>query len=175
MLTRKQKEVLVQEVTESVKEAKSVVFVDYKGLGMADMTELKAQLRKEGGAYRVMKKKLFLLAAKNAGVEIDPKTLDGQLAIVFSVNDEVSGAKIVYTFAKGNENVKILGGVLESNVIDIANVEALAKLPSKEELLAKAVGSIKAPISGFVNVLSGNMRGLVTVLKAISSDANNAN
>lgn len=175
MLTREQKETIVREVTDDLKGAKSVVFIDYKGLGVTDMTQLKAKLREEGGVCKVMKKKLFFIAAKNSGVEIDPKALDGQFAVIFSPNDEVSGAKIVYTFAESNENVKILGGMLESDVIDTASITALAKLPSKEELLAKMVGSIKAPVSGFVNVLSGNMRGLVTALKAISSDANNAN
>jgi len=168
MLTRKQKEVIVQDVKQKVQDAKSVVFVDYKGLGVSDTQELKKQLRSEGVEYQVLKKKLFLRAAKDAGLEVESALLEGQFSVAYSLQDEVSAAKIIDSFAKGRGDIRILGGVLEGNVIQAENVKALAKLPSREELLAKMVGSIKAPISGFVNVLSGNTRSFVQVLKAIS-------
>ena len=93
--------------------------------------------------------------------------MEGQLAFVYGGEDEVSAAKIISKLGKDNENLKMLGGVLEGKAMDQAEITALSKLPSKDELLAKVVGSLKAPISGFVNVLGGNLRGLVYTLKAI--------
>ena len=93
--------------------------------------------------------------------------MEGQVAIAMANMDEVSAAKIIDIFAKTNENVKLLGGVLGSTVMNAAEVKALAKIPSKEQLLGQLVGTLNAPISGFVNVLAGNLRGLVQVLNAV--------
>lgn len=168
MLTRDQKAELVKETTQKIGESKSVVFVDYKGLGVADTEELKKQLRAEQVEYRVIKKKLLLRAAAESRVDVDPTLLEGQLAVAFSLADEVSAAKVIATFAKDRKDLKILGGILGDNVMLTENVKALAKLPSKEELLGKLVGTIKAPLNGFVQVLNGNTRGLVQALKAIA-------
>ena len=105
---------------------------------------------------------------KDAGIEMDITKMEGQIAIAVSSNDEVEAAKIIAKAAKANENLKIAGGVLGSKVLSQEEVIALSKLLSKEDLLAKLVGSLKSPISGLANVLAGNMRGLVQVLKAIS-------
>lgn len=167
MLTRGQKETLVSEMSEEAKRAKSAVFVDYRGLNVFDTQALKKKLREVGGTFRVVKKTLLTRIGQSVGIIIDEKMLDGQIAVVFSQNDEVSAVKAVYDFSKTNKNIRILGGALEQQVILAEKVEALAKMPSKQEMLATVVGTIQAPISGFVRVLAGNMRGLVTVLKAI--------
>jgi len=100
--------------------------------------------------------------------DVDEKGLDGKLAVVFGYQDEVTPAKVVNEFIKTNEaNLQINGGILENRFISKEQVISLAKLPSKLELLSKLVGTINAPVSGFVNVLAGNLRGFVTVLKAI--------
>ncbi|MCX6759801.1 MAG: 50S ribosomal protein L10, partial [Candidatus Nealsonbacteria bacterium] len=106
-------------------------------------------------------------AAKNKGIDIDAKKLDGEVAIVFGSEDEVSAANIVDKFSKKNENLKILGGFFESELIASDKVIALASIPPRQELLAKLVGSINAPVSGFVSVLNGNIRGLVLALSRI--------
>jgi len=169
MLTKSQKIELVKKLTEKIKAAKSAIFVDYKGLKVKDSTDLKKSLRKADAEYIVAKKTLIDIALKNAGIEgVDIKSMEGQIALSLSNADEVAGAKIIDGFAKTNENVKMLGGVLGTQVMDAAQVKALAKIPSKEELLAKLVGTLNAPVSGFVNVLAGNLRGLVNVLKAVS-------
>jgi large subunit ribosomal protein L10 len=96
--------------------------------------------------------------------------MDGQLAAIFGYEDEVAPAKVVDTFLADKENagkIAFLGGVLEGRFIDKDQVTALAKIPSREELYAKLVGSMNAPVSGFVNALAGNLRNLVGVLKAI--------
>ncbi|MFZ2154251.1 MAG: 50S ribosomal protein L10 [Candidatus Moraniibacteriota bacterium] len=168
MLTRKQKEVLVNELTDKIKESKSIVFADYSGVKATDINQLKSNLKKEGTNLRVIKKNLIELSLKNANIDVDVKSLAGQLAITISNNDEVAPARVLSKFAKDNENLKILGGVLGTKQMSAQEVMALAKLPSKEELIAKLVGTINAPLSGLVNVLSGNTRGLVTALKAIA-------
>ncbi|NLC31230.1 MAG: 50S ribosomal protein L10, partial [Candidatus Moranbacteria bacterium] len=144
------------------------VFADYSGVKTNDINELKSRLKKEGTNLRVIKKKLVDLSLKNAKIEVDIKSLPGQLAITISDNDEVAPARVLSKFAKENENLKILGGVLGVKGMSAKEVNDLAKLPSKEEMLAKLVGTLNAPLTGLVNVLSGNTRGLVTVLKAIA-------
>jgi large subunit ribosomal protein L10 len=169
MLTKDQKIELVKKLTEKIKAAKSAIFVDYKGIKVKEVTDLKKSLRKADVEYVVAKKTLIDLALKNAGIEgVSMKGMEGQVAISLSNADEVAGAKIIDGFAKTNENIKMLGGVLGKDVMDAAQVKALAKIPSREELLAKLVGTLNAPVSGFVNVLAGNLRGLVQVLRAVS-------
>jgi large subunit ribosomal protein L10 len=167
MQTKKQKKNIVKDLTEKLKNSKAVVFSDYKGLSVKDMTALRRELRDQKIDFKVVKKTLITLALKDAGMELDAKEMEGQIAIAISQGDEVAAAKIVAKAAKANENLKIAGGILGKNALSKEEVLALSKLPSKEELLAKFVGSINAPISGFVNVLAGNLRGLVNVLKAI--------
>lgn len=168
MLTRPQKEELVKKLTEKVKTGKAMVFSDYTGTSVAKMKELRDELRKVGAIYKITKKKLIELAFKDAGITVDVKTMEGQLGVAIGEADEVSAAKVLAIFAKKNSNFKILRGVLEKKEISAAEVMALAKLPSREELLGKFVGTINAPVSGFVNVLAGNIRGLMTVLKGIA-------
>jgi large subunit ribosomal protein L10 len=168
MQTREQKKQLVKDLAQKAKASKSVVFADFKGVKVKDLTELKKELRKENADFRVLKKTLINIAFKEAGIEVDTKEMEGQVAVSISESDEVAPAKIIDKFSKKNENLKILGGILDKKLMSIEEIKALAKLPSKEELLAKLVYTIKAPVSGLVNVCAGNLRGLVQVLKAIS-------
>lgn len=170
MITKEQKKQMVKSLTEKTKVAKSIVFVDFKGIPVKDVTELKKQLREAGVEYVVARKTLIDIALKDAGVETSVRGLEGQVAISFSNEDEVAAAKIIDKFTKVNANLKMLGGVLGVQVMSEVEVKALAKIPSKEELLSKLVGSLKSPISGFVNVLGGNLRGLVNVLNAIKEE-----
>jgi large subunit ribosomal protein L10 len=168
MLTRNQKHELVSELTEKIKAAKSAVFVDFKGLKVKDVTILKRSLRASDVQYVVVRKTLIDIALKNAGIEgADIAGMEGQIALSLSNADEVSAAKIIDEFAKTNENVKVLGGSLGNQLMDAAQVKALAKIPSKQQLLGQLVGTLNAPVSGFVNVLAGNLRGLVGALNAI--------
>ena len=169
MLTKNQKIELVKELSEKIKGAKSTVFLDFKGLKVKEATVLKKNLRVAGAEYVVVRKTLLDIALANAGIKnADIKGMEGQIAISMSLVDEVSAARVIDKFAKTNPNVKMLGGTLGSQVMSAAEVKALAKIPSKEQLLGQLVGTLNAPISGFVNVLAGNLRGLVQVLNAIS-------
>ena len=168
MQTRKQKETLVGEMVEKIKKMKSAVFADYSGLSVAKMTELRAKLRKEKAEMKVAKKTLIDLALKESGQkETEPKKMAGQVAMVIGYEDEVAPAKVSYAFSRIDEHFKILGGILENKFIDREAVISLAKLPGKQEMLGRVVGTIAAPMSGMLNVLQGNLRNLVCVLGQI--------
>ncbi len=168
MLTRQQKTELVDEVARQIREGKSVTVIDYKGLNANDMVVLKKRLREVGAPLRIIKKSLLAIAMKEAGIDAPRGTFDGQAAIAVATEDEVSAAKVIADFMKKNENIRFTGGVLGGKVLSAEEMKALSKLPGRDQLRAQVVGTLNAPISGFVNVLAGNLRSLVTVLKAIS-------
>lgn len=164
--SRKQKEEQVQYLASQLKNAKSVVFANYQGLSVADTEILRGQCREQGIACVAAKKTIVKLSLKDAGAEIDTKAYNGGILAFFG-SDEVDAPKTVATFAKAHETMSIFGGMLEGTYIDSEKVVALSALPSKEQLLGRLVGTINAPLSGFVNVLAGNIRSLVTVLNGI--------
>jgi len=124
-------------------------------------------LKKLEAEYRVAKKSLMEIALKKEKKQMDLSQFSGSLALSFGYKDPISLIKTLTKFAKENEKFKILGGIVEDRVVSIDEIKVLSKIPSKEILLAQLVGCIKGPISGFVNVLNGNMRNLVGVLNAI--------
>lgn len=167
MLTRSQKEELVKSLVEEIKSSKVVIFSDFAGTSVKNMKKLRDSLRKGGSKYKIAKKKLIQIAFRKAGIDVDTKSLAGQIGIALGQTDEVSSAKTLKIFTKENKNFKMLMGILEGKIMNEQEVSALAEVPSKEELLARFVGSINAPLSGFANVLAGNIRNLVGVFKAI--------
>lgn len=167
MLSKDQKKQLAKDFIENLVESKATVVVDYKGMTVVEIGELRGQLREQNIKMKVLKKSVAQVAFDDQKIKLDVRNMEGQLAFIYGGDDEVSAAKIVSKFGEDNESLKMLAGVLEDKAMDQAEMTALSKLPSKQELLAKVVGSLKAPISGFVNVLGGNLRGLVSVLSAI--------
>jgi len=167
MLSKEQKEKLSKDFIKNIMDSKTTVVVDYKGMTVAEINELRNLLREAGIKMQVLKKTVAQVALKDQDIDLDVRKLEGQLAFVYGGEDEVSAAKIVHKFSKDNEKLKMLAGILEGKAMAQEEMVSLAKLPGKDELLAKVVGSLKAPVSGFVNVLSGNLRGLVYTLQAI--------
>jgi len=166
--TRQQKEQDLADLHEKFEQSRGVVFARYMGLGVTEIQELRKQLREGENEMIVAKKSLIKIMLEKAGLNSDVVSdMESGVAVVFGYKDEVSPAKTLADFAKTHEAVGFYAGVLDGEQIDAAKVDALAKLPSKQELLAKMVGSLNAPISGFVNVLGGNIRGLVNVLNQI--------
>lgn len=165
-LTREQKETRVKETAETLSSAVSVVFVTYDALQLADMNALRDQLFEAGVSMRVIPKRLAKIALENAKLDFDPTTQEGQLALVWG-DDVISPAKVLAGFAKDHEQLQLVGGVMDSAVISDEEVKKLATMPSREELLAKLVGTLAGPISGFQSVLSGVPRNAVYVLSAI--------
>jgi large subunit ribosomal protein L10 len=168
-ISRAQKEQVVASLTEQFKGMKAAAFAQVSGLTMPQSDELRSKAQENGVEVVIAKKTLLAIAAKEAGIEnIDPKTLEGSIITAIGLEDEVAAAKLLKEFGKANDDAVVLaGGVLEGNGISAEEVNQLAALPSKEELYAKLVGSLNSPVSGFVNVLAGNIRGLVTVLGAV--------
>lgn len=167
-LSRKQKEQIIKDLTDSLSRTKSVIFADFQGLKMPEIEELRGKCIEENIGYTVAKKTLLNIALENAGIKnVDAKSIEGSIATLFGLEDEVAPAKILAEFAKNHNALEIKGGILEGALVPLEEVIKLSKLPSKAELYAKVVGSINAPISGFVNVLAGNIRGLVYALNAI--------
>lgn len=166
--TKLQKEALVAQVAQKVKDSKALVFANFKGVTVKDLTAIRRELAKSGSSWQVLKKTLLNIALKEAGVEVDARKLDGQVGVAFS-HDEVAAAKVLSDFNKNNKDVPLAieGGSLGSKELSALEIKALAKLPSQQELRGILVGTLQAPLTGFVRVLSGNLRGLVQVLKAV--------
>ncbi len=169
--SKEQKQEILRDLAHKAERSKSIVFTKFSRLGVKENEELRKALKKEDGEYYVAKKTLMDLAFKDLKIEgLDVKSFEGQVAAVFGYQDEVVPAKVVDSFRnklEEKDKVEFLGGILENKYIDAAKVKELAGLPSKRELYAKIIGSINAPVSGFVNALAGNLRNLVYVLKAI--------
>lgn len=169
--SKQQKEEILKNLEDKISKSKSIVFAGFNALGVADNDELRAKLREENSEYYVVKKTLLERAFKSSKIEgLDPRTFEGKVATIFSYEDEVAPAKVLGEFKKDKakkDKLVFLGGVLEGKLLSQTEVRALALIPGKQELYASVVGSLNAPVSGFVNVLAGNLRGLVCVLKAI--------
>jgi len=163
-----EKQAAVAEIVNTLNGTISGVLVSYQGITVADDTKLRAELRKAGVKYKVLKNSLLNFAVKEAGLEGLTEVLEGTTALAVNTEGETAAAKILCEYAKKNEKFVIKAGFVEGNVIDADNVKALAKLPSKEVLIAQVLAGFNAPITGLVNVLNGNIRGLAVALNAIA-------
>ena len=169
-LTKEKKQKNLKDLKENISKQKSIIFVDFSKVNSKDLFSLRKKLKEAGCVLKVGKKTLIRIAFGQSNISFWNKiknSIPGQLALVFGIEDELSPAKISNQFSKTNENFKILGGIFENRFIEKEKVLALANLPSREELLGKMVGSLLAPMSGFMNVLQGNIKGLIVVLSKI--------
>lgn len=157
----------VAELKDLLSSSKGAVLVDYCGLTVAEDTELRSKMREAGVKYMVAKNTFIRIAAKEAGIEGLDAYLEHNTAVAFSAEDPVAPAKILNDFSKDHKALEIKAGILDGKVIALDEVKALAELPSREELLAKLVSSMQAPISGLVNVLQGTIRNFVYTLEAV--------
>jgi len=163
-----EKSKVVSEIKEKFEKSSGVVLADYRGLTVAQVTQLRAELRKAGVEYRVLKNTLVRRAADELGVKGLDSYLEGPTALAFSA-DPVAPAKILIDFAKANKikTFKIKAGVLEGKVIGAEGVKALADLPSREVLLAMVLRGMQAPLTGMANVLQGPIRKMGYALEEV--------
>lgn len=168
--TKQQKQSIVTTLADKLGRAKSVLFIGFTKLTIKDTDTLKKAAREVNADYTVAKKTLIEVALKDKPIEgmPDATTLPGNVALLMSYGDEVSGAKVAAKFGKGREGFSFLGGILESRFIDASSAKALSAIPSRLELLSRLVGSLQSPISGFVNVGAGVLRNFVGVLNAVA-------
>jgi len=163
-LTKAQKQKIIADLKDKIAKQKAMVLIGITGLKVKDISDLRKKLKTEEGNLKVVKKTLIEKAFKENNLEFDKNKYKEEIALVFGFKDEILPAKTVYQFGLANEKLKILGGFLEGKFKEAEEIIALAQLPTKEGLLAKLVGSIASPISGLINVLQGNIKGLITVL-----------
>lgn len=147
------KKAVVAEIKEKLVAAKSVVLIDYRGLTVAEVTELRNQCRKAGVEYAVLKNTMVNLAAKEAGIEGLESYLKGPTAVAFGMEDAVAPAKVLTEFIKKTKKTEVKCGLLDGQILDAAGVEALAAIPSREVLIAKIMGSMMSAVSKFVYVV----------------------
>lgn len=164
--SKQQKQLDLKELEERLASAKSAVFFAYRGTNVKAIDQVRRALEKEQVSAKVYKLTLLEKAMKARGIQADT-SYGVPVVTAVSKGDEVSPIKIVKKFSKEVATLSILGGLVGGEYYDQKQMLTLADLPSKQELLAKLVGSINAPVNGFVNVLAGNLRGLINVLNAI--------
>lgn len=171
---RPEKAAKVAELKELLTNSKCTILVDFCGLTVAQDTVLRRKMREAGVNYSVVKNTLLRIAAEEAGIEGLEPVLEHNTAIAVAPEDPVAVAKIICEFAKENKALKVKIGVLDGKVISAEEIKALAALPPKEVLIAKMLGSMNAPISGFVNVLQGTIRNVVYALEAVRKQKESA-
>ena len=147
------KKAAVAEIREKLQSAKSFVLVDYRGMTVAEVTELRNQFRKSGCEYAVLKNTLISLAAKELGIEGLEPHLNGPTAVAFGMEDAVSPAKVLKDFIDKAKKGTIKCGMVDGQLLDVAGVEALASIPPREVLIAKVMGSLMSAVSKFVYVI----------------------
>jgi large subunit ribosomal protein L10 len=148
------KQPVIAEISENIKDAASVVVVDYRGLTVAEDTELRKQLREAGVVYKVYKNTMMNFAFKDTDFEQLKDVLEGPSAIAISKEDATAAARILAKFAKNAPKLEIKAGVVEGTLYDAKGMQAIASIPSREELLSKLLGSLQSPITNFARVLN---------------------
>ncbi len=164
-MSRAEKEVEIQNLKSSFTDNELVVVTHYSGLGVSELTELRSNLRKEDAAFKVAKNSLSKIAIKGTKFENIEKMLSGPVALASS-KDPVAAARVAYKFAKDNNKLVIIGGAMGDMLLDLKGVEALAKLPSLDEIRSKLVGLLQAPAQKIASVTAAPARDLVGVTKA---------
>lgn len=171
MLTKQQKKQLIEELADKINRQNSLVFTDFKGLKVGEISDLRKQLREVGAEYAVAKKTLIKLALEKAGKKnIDISHFQGSIALALGYEDPIMPVKTISKFSKDHKVLDIIGGIMDNKLLSVDEIRELALIPSRDELLAKLVGSLKSPISGLVNVLEGNIRNLISILKQLSTE-----
>lgn len=162
-----EKQKIVQKIQQKFEDATLVVLADYRGLNVEEITELRNKLRTPGVEVKVLKNTMLRFAMKNMGYDEAINYLEGPNLVLFSNDNPVEPAKIMYDFAKEHKNLQIKVGVLEGQTVTSDKIKDLAELPSREVLIAQVLGTMQAPISSFVRVLDANITGFARVVDQI--------
>lgn len=166
-IAREAKEKVVNEIKDKLEKSQSVIFTSYKGLTVENDTELRRKFKESNSEYKVYKNTLMWRAAKELGYEDLKQYFEGPTSVSFGYDDPVAPAKIITNFLKSNEGLEIKAGIIDGKLINVDQIKALAELPSREELIAKVLGSMKSPINNLVYVLAGTLRSLANVLNSV--------
>ncbi|MDP4008829.1 MAG: 50S ribosomal protein L10 [bacterium] len=164
--TKAQKEEISQNIRGLLdKNPSALAFLDFQGIPVKKLSELRGGLQKKEGKLLVAKKTLFQRVFQEKGIKVNPRTLEGQVAVTFAFGDPVETMKHLHEFKLEKESLRLLGGYMEGEWYSPEQVKAIASLAPKPVLLAQLVGSIASPLSGTIGVLQGTIKGLLTVLQ----------
>ncbi len=163
-----EKKQAVTKLSESLKTAHTGVIVDYKGITVEADTKLRREMRESGSQYKVVKNTLLRLALKEAGITGLDDVLEGPTALAVNVDDYVAPAKILTKYADQNDTFEIKAGFIDGKSVSVDEINILASLPPKDQLVAQVLRGLNAPITGLVTVLNGTIKGLVVALNAIA-------
>lgn len=164
---RESKQAIVAEIKNKLETCHSAVLLDYRGLNVAEVSELRNQCRANGIEYVVLKNTMISLAANELGLEGLESHLKGPTAVAFGLNDAVAPAKVLTEFIKKAKKTEIKCGLVNGKLVDPKGVAALAELPPKEVLLARMMGSMNAPATNCVGVMSAILRSVVYAVDAV--------
>ncbi len=148
------KQPIIQEISDNIKDAQSVVVVDYRGISVSEDTALRKELREAGVVYKVYKNTMMNFAFKDTEFESLKDVLEGPSAIAISKDDATAPARIIAKFAKTAPNLEVKAGVVEGTFYDAEGMKEIASVPSREELLSKLLGSLQSPITNLARVLN---------------------
>ena len=165
--TRSVKVQIVKDLTDKLAKAKSVVFADYKGLTMKQLSDLRNKLREQNAEFTITKNTLLSRALPASNFQLPTSSLEGPTAALLSYDDEISPIKLLVKTIKDTGIGRVKTGLLGKDLLDEATILKLASLPSRDELRAKTVGVLVAPLQGIVGVLMGNLRNLAYALDQI--------
>ena len=169
-MDRAQKEKVVEELGQIFESSGVVVVSHYEGLTVAEMQDLRAQMREAGGSVRVAKNRLAKIALEGQPCASIADYLSGMTVLAYS-EDPVAAAKVVNDYAKGNDKLQILGGAMGENALDVAGVKAVAAMPSREELIASIVGCLGAPASNIAGAIGAPASNVASILSTIEERA----
>jgi large subunit ribosomal protein L10 len=173
-ISRKKKEQLVQTYVDRLNDSEAIVIIDYRGLTVGDLEQLRSKIREVEGGFAVVKNTLARRALTDAGLPVPEEMLFGPVGIGFCGNNIPGVAKAFADFAKDNEVLEIKGGLMGDKIISEDDIKNLAKLPSLDVLRAQMLGLINAPASQLVGVVAGGVRQMVNVLNAYSEQGGEA-
>ncbi len=170
-LSRSQKAIQITELKDKMSKASSVIFTQYLGLTVADITKLRSALRKEHAEMQVAKKSLIQLAAKEAKVpEIKDEMLPGGIACIFSMKEPTSGASVAFTFGKTHPPIKLIGGIFSGKILSQTEANDLATIPSKQILLATFASMCMSPLVSFASACGSPLTGFARLLSEIAKN-----
>lgn len=164
-MIKSEKKNQVSQLEEIYKSSNAVVITHYHGLSVSEITKLRSELRAVGAGFKVIKNTLSRIAVKNAEMDVESNIFAGPTAIAYS-DDPVAAAKGVMKFVKANDNLKVVGGIVNDKVLDEKEIETLSKLPSLDELRGKLVGLIQAPASKIARIVQAPAGQVARVIKA---------
>ncbi|MGB9692940.1 MAG: 50S ribosomal protein L10 [Candidatus Sumerlaeaceae bacterium] len=167
-MPKPQKVEAVQKLKEKLQRSKSLVVAEYQGMTVAEMTELRSRLRKEQVEFKVVKNRLAQIALREAGLDPLPEYLKGMKAIAMGMADPVAPAKVLVTYAKDNEKLKIVVGLMDNRRLTAEEIAELSKLPSREVLLGRLLGSLTSPVQRLALALNQTVAKLVYALDAVA-------